>query len=131
MRTLLFFALCACAATTVSCLASGGSSDGGAGNPSPEAGADTTVNPTPTPEAGPAETGSPAMETGSPEVGVTSTGYTVRGPTIYDSSGNPHLFHGIDRPSLEFSTTGQWNGENLIPASDFVAMNNPTVSGWK
>jgi hypothetical protein len=33
-------------------------------------------------------------------------GYTVDGPTIYDASHQPHLFHGVDRPSLEWSSTG-------------------------
>ncbi len=30
----------------------------------------------------------------------------MSGPTILDKNGNPHLFRGVDRPSLEFSCTG-------------------------
>ncbi len=37
---------------------------------------------------------------------VTSSGYTVRGNTVYDSANNAHMFHGLDRPSLEWSATG-------------------------
>lgn len=33
-------------------------------------------------------------------------GYTVVGNTIYDANQNPHLFHGVDRTSLEWSSTG-------------------------
>ncbi len=44
-------------------------------------------------------------------------GYYVNGNTICTPAGKPHLLHGVDRPSLEWSTTGQ----NLSPA-DFVTM---------
>jgi endoglucanase len=33
-------------------------------------------------------------------------GYHVVGNTIYDGKGAPHRFHGLDRPSLEWSATG-------------------------
>lgn len=33
-------------------------------------------------------------------------GYTVRGNTIYGQDGKPHLFKGLNRPSLEWSPTG-------------------------
>lgn len=47
-------------------------------------------------------------------------GYYVVGNTIYDSSGNPHVFRGVARPSLE------WNnmGEGLNP-QDYQFM-----AGW-
>jgi hypothetical protein len=35
-------------------------------------------------------------------------GYHVQGNTIYDAAGEPHLFHGVDRPSLEWSATGEY-----------------------
>ena len=34
-------------------------------------------------------------------------GYHVVGNLICDSSDEPHLFHGVARPSLEWSATGQ------------------------
>ena len=34
-------------------------------------------------------------------------GYTVRGNQILDANGQPHLFHGVDRPSLEWSPQGE------------------------
>ena len=34
-------------------------------------------------------------------------GYSVVGPTVYDASHTAHAFHGVDRPSLEWSSTGQ------------------------
>jgi endoglucanase len=44
-------------------------------------------------------------------------GYRVSGNTIYDASGSPHLFHGVARPSLEWSE----HGESLSP-SDYQNM---------
>ncbi len=50
-------------------------------------------------------------------------GYYVSGNTIYDSNNKPHLFRGVDRPSLEWQPTGQaLSGSNGIPASDFTNM---------
>jgi aryl-phospho-beta-D-glucosidase BglC (GH1 family) len=54
-------------------------------------------------------------------------GYTVSGATILDSTGKPHLFHGVGRPSLEWSVAGQWGSNNDIPASDFMLM----ATAWK
>jgi hypothetical protein len=34
-------------------------------------------------------------------------GYTVNGNTICTADGRPHLLHGVDRPSLEWSTAGE------------------------
>ncbi len=34
-------------------------------------------------------------------------GYSVTGPTIYDAAHRAHWFHGVDRPSLEWSPTGE------------------------
>jgi endoglucanase len=47
--------------------------------------------------------------------------YTVSGATIYDAAHQPHWFHGVDRPSLEWSSTG----EQLSPA-DYMNM-----AAWK
>jgi hypothetical protein len=48
-------------------------------------------------------------------------GYHVVGNQVLDKNGAPHFFHGVDRPSLEFSSSG----EN-ISAGDFRLM-----AGWK
>ena len=48
-------------------------------------------------------------------------GYYVNGNTICTAEGRAHLFHGVDRPSLEWSSSG----ENLSPA-DFGLM-----ASWK
>lgn len=64
---------------------------------------------------------------GEPESGGAGTdqlapgGYHVTGPTIYDSQNRPHMFHGVDRPSLEWNS----NGENLS-MSDYQLM-----ASWK
>jgi endoglucanase len=49
-------------------------------------------------------------------------GYYTQGASVCTADGKPHLFNGVDRPSLEFTNTGQWNGLSGIPASDFQAM---------
>src|SRR5580692_3708886 len=132
MRFFPFFVGCASTGLALSCLASGGSGSDG-GSPTPEGGAGAETGTPPPAEAGATDTGSspPPADTGTTPPADTGTsapnGYRVVGPTILDSSGNPHLFHGVDRPSLEWSTTGQWNNENLIPASDFSLM----ATAWK
>jgi hypothetical protein len=50
--------------------------------------------------------GGSAADVGEGGVGAAPGGYHVTGNTIYDSAGRPHLFHGVDRPSLEWSATG-------------------------
>jgi aryl-phospho-beta-D-glucosidase BglC (GH1 family) len=47
-------------------------------------------------------------------------GYYVNGNTLCTQTGRPHLLHGVDRPSLEWSVTG-----DSLSAADFVAM-----AGW-
>jgi aryl-phospho-beta-D-glucosidase BglC (GH1 family) len=44
-------------------------------------------------------------------------GYYTSGATVCTADGQPHIFHGVDRPSLEWSSTG-----NQISPSDFAAM---------
>jgi endoglucanase len=44
-------------------------------------------------------------------------GYYVNGNTVCTAAGQPHLFHGVDRPSTEWTSTG----ENLS-AADFMLM---------
>jgi type II secretory pathway pseudopilin PulG len=39
--------------------------------------------------------------------GCANSGYTVTASTIYDATCNPHIFHGLVRPSMEWSATGQ------------------------
>jgi endoglucanase len=53
--------------------------------------------------------------------GTKAVGYTVTGNKVYDANGNAHIFHGVARPSLEWSATG----ENLS-LSDYQLM-----AAWK
>jgi endoglucanase len=71
----------------------------------------------------PAQTG-PSTPTGcatAPTQPVTAGGYYVNGNTVCTAAGVAHLFHGVDRPSLEWSQVG----ENLS-AADFGLMGS-----WK
>ncbi len=49
-------------------------------------------------------------------------GYFTNGATVCKADGTPHLFHGIDRPSMEWDSAGEWNNSSGIPRSDFEAM---------
>jgi hypothetical protein len=49
--------------------------------------------------------------------GATAGVYTVEGPTIYDATHTAHLFHGVDRPSLEWSPTGE-----QLSQADYMTM---------
>lgn len=44
--------------------------------------------------------------------------YTVSGPTVLDGAGKPHIFRGVDRPSLESNSGGQGlaQGDYLVMA---------------
>jgi endoglucanase len=53
---------------------------------------------------------------------VAPGGYYTSGATVCSASGTPHIFHGVDRPSLEWDPQGEFNGGEGIPASDFQAM---------
>jgi hypothetical protein len=53
----------------------------------------------------------------APSVPVAPGGYYVNGNTVCTIDGRPHLFHGVDRPSLEWSS----GGEGLL-AVDFQRM---------
>jgi endoglucanase len=53
---------------------------------------------------------------------VAPGGYYVAGNTVCTAGGQAHLFHGVDRPSLEWSTTGE-----MLSASDFQLMSGD----WK
>jgi len=53
---------------------------------------------------------------------VAPGGYYTNGASVCTASGAAHLFHGVDRPSLEWNPSGEWNGEPGIPRSDFDAM---------
>src|SRR5205823_4322755 len=48
-------------------------------------------------------------------------GYYVNGNTICTADGRPHLFHGLDRPSLEWTANGE-----KFSAADFALM-----ASWK
>jgi len=69
----------------------GGGSGPGGGTPSPDGGEDAAP---PDDDGG---RGGPPIAPG---------GYYVEGPTIYNAAGRPHLFHGLDRPSLEWNAAG-------------------------
>jgi endoglucanase len=58
---------------------------------------------------------------GSDASSIAPGGYSVEGPTIYDASHVAHLFHGVDRPSLEWSAIGQ-----ALSAQDYANM-----ASWK
>jgi endoglucanase len=47
---------------------------------------------------------------------VAPSGYYTNGTTVCSADGIPHLFHGVDRPSME------WSAGDHISASDFQAM---------
>jgi endoglucanase len=51
-------------------------------------------------------------------------GYYSQGASVCTADGKPHIFEGVDRPSLEWSSTGQFSDEDFIPPSDFQAMAN-------
>jgi len=53
---------------------------------------------------------------------VASGGYYTNGATVCTAGGTRHIFHGVDRPSLEWDPQGEFNGGEGIPASDFRAM---------
>jgi hypothetical protein len=68
---------------------------------------------------GDASAGAEAATTAHP---MAPNGYYVLGPTIYDSNNQPHLFHGVDRPSLEWDPDGEGSSGAGIPGQDFAAM---------
>ena len=47
-------------------------------------------------------------------------GYYVSGNSVCTAAGQPHLFHGVDRPSMEWTPGGQG-----ISAADFQLMGGP------
>lgn len=72
------------------------------------------------PDSSPPTTGTTPGTTGcpaTPNQPIASGGYYVNGNTICTASGQPHLFHGVDRPSLEWSNSGV-----LLSAADFQLM---------
>jgi hypothetical protein len=68
-------------------------------------------------EAGPSD----AAVGGSSTDRMAPGGYSVSGNTIYDASGKPHRFHGVDRPSLEWSAAG-----DHLSQADYALM-----AAWK
>jgi hypothetical protein len=52
-----------------------------------------------------------------PSSRVAPGGYYTSGATVCTADGKPHLFHGVDRPSLEWSTSG-----DQLSAADFANM---------
>jgi endoglucanase len=69
------------------------------------------------PEAGPQDLGYVTGCLAAPPQPTPEGGYYVNGNTICTADSRIHLFHGVDRPSLEWSSTGR----NLSPA-DFRLM---------
>jgi endoglucanase len=56
---------------------------------------------------------------------VAPGGYYTNGTTVCTAGGVAHLFHGVDRPSMEWDPQGEANDAEGIPASDFQNM-----AGW-
>jgi len=78
------------------------------------------------PSGGPPGSGDasvPSADAGAapPADGGAAGGYTVDGPTVYDAARRPHLFHGVDRPSLEWASTG-----DMLSQDDYRVM-----ASWK
>ncbi len=68
------------------------------------------------------EAGTNGSGTASPSSDASAPGgYSVVGPTVYDAAHQAHLFHGVDRPSLEWSATGEY-----LSAGDYQQM-----ASWK
>jgi endoglucanase len=83
---------------------------------------DAGEGPSPAPAIGSDSAGDASPQASRPDgAAAAGGGYSVVGPTIYDASHHPHLFHGVDRPSLEWSATGQ-----NLSQSDYQSM-----AGWK
>ncbi|MEO5731036.1 MAG: cellulase family glycosylhydrolase [Byssovorax sp.] len=55
-------------------------------------------------------TGGSSSSTGGGPNHIAPDGYYVQGNTIYDASNVPHVLHGIARPSMEWSATGEHMG---------------------
>jgi hypothetical protein len=83
----------------------GGSGGAGGSGTSGSGGTAGGGSPDPTNDAAPPVT--PEGGAGTPP--IAPGGYYVEGPKIYDAMGRPHVFHGLDRPSLEWN----WSGEKL------------------
>lgn len=86
--------------------------DDGDGDDGSEAGSTTDDGGVETGSTGDATTGPPA------DVQVAPNGFYVDGNTIYDINGNPVLFHGVNRPALEWSAVG----ENMMTEADYIVM---------
>ena len=54
---------------------------------------------------------------------VARGGYYVNGNTVCTAGGQPHLFHGVNRPSMEWTASGEY-----LSAADFALMG---AGGWK
>jgi len=53
----------------------------------------------------------------TPPQHIAPGGFYVNGNTVCTAAGQPHLFHGVDRPSMEWTSTGQY-----LSAADFTLM---------
>jgi endoglucanase len=79
---------------------------------------------TPSGGGGGAEIIGPIMPTGcltTPPQHIAPGGYYVYGNTVCTADNQPHLFHGVDRPSMEWTSTGEH-----LSADDFALMGS-----WK
>src|SRR6476661_6015741 len=99
---------------------SAGTEDAGAAI---DAGAGATPEAGPTADAGARDAGSAADAGGGQGPAPSAPGgYTVSGATIYTRDHVPRLFHGLDRPSLEWSAAG-----DQLSESDYMKM----AGDWK
>jgi hypothetical protein len=103
---------------TVLAVAGGCGAAGGGRQARTDAGAPSTDAGAPSTDAGAPSTAPPVTGCAAAPTHPTAPGgYYVNGNTICTADGRPHLFHGVDRPSLEWSS----GGENLS-LGDFQRM---------
>lgn len=101
-RRFILLGACLGLAASAACFSGSGDAGGGSGNGDAPLTARTCKT-----------KGTPAMAPG---------GYYSNGASVCSADGKAHLFHGVDRPSLEWDPAGEFHNGSGIPASDFQAM---------
>jgi endoglucanase len=104
----------ATALAAVGCSSGGGVGTGGAGAPGGSAGGATAGQSGGSGGASGTDGGTSTGCTTGTTTHIAPGGYYVNGNTVCTAAGNPHMFHGVARPSLEWSSTGE-----QLSASDF------------
>jgi endoglucanase len=102
----------------------GGAADGddapGSSSPADGGGDAGQDGPAADADSGDPSDGAETTDTATDPPPVAPDGYTVVGNTVFDADGQPHVFRGVARPSLEWSSTGEG-----LAAADYQAM-----AGW-